>query len=94
VPRYRNILSKSRTQFIFFQFPKGACDHCNGLGTVNEINTKKIIPNLKLSIKLEVSAPLGEYKSSWIFRQLEIIGEKYGFKLTDPIEKILKKPWK
>jgi excinuclease ABC subunit A len=71
-----------------FNSPKGACDHCNGLGTVNEINTKKIIPNPKLSIKAGGFAPLGEYKSSWIFRQLEIIGEKYGFKLTDPIEKI------
>ncbi|HEY4619143.1 MAG TPA: excinuclease ABC subunit UvrA [Flavobacterium sp.] len=71
-----------------FNSPKGACDHCNGLGTVNEINIKKIIPNPKLSIKNGGFAPLGEYKSSWIFKQMEIIGEKYGFKLTDPIEKI------
>ncbi len=71
-----------------FNSPKGACDHCNGLGTVNEINTKKIVPNPKLTIKAGGFAPLGEYKSSWIFKQLEIIGEKYGFKLTDTIEKI------
>ncbi len=71
-----------------FNSPKGACDHCNGLGTVNEINMKKIVPNPKLSIKQGGFAPLGEYKSSWIFKQLEIIGEKFGFKLTDPVEKI------
>ncbi|MFV8393391.1 excinuclease ABC subunit UvrA [Flavobacterium sp. LB2P6] len=71
-----------------FNSPKGACDHCNGLGTVNEINSKKIIPNPKLSIKNGGFAPLGEYKSSWIFKQLEIIGEKYGFKLTDAIDTI------
>ncbi|MBC5838093.1 excinuclease ABC subunit UvrA [Flavobacterium muglaense] len=71
-----------------FNSPKGACDHCNGLGTVNEINVKKIIPNPKLSIKAGGFAPLGEYKSSWIFKQLEIIGEKFDFKITDPIEKI------
>jgi excinuclease ABC subunit A len=71
-----------------FNSPKGACDHCKGLGTVNEINTKKIIPNPKLSIKAGGFAPLGEYKSSWIFKQFEIIGEKYGFKITDAIEKI------
>lgn len=71
-----------------FNSPKGACNHCNGLGTVNEINVKKIIPNPKLSIKAGGFAPLGEYKSSWIFKQLEIIGEKYEFKITDPIEKI------
>jgi excinuclease ABC subunit A len=71
-----------------FNSPKGACDHCNGLGTVNEINVKKIVPNPKITIKAGGFAPLGEYKSSWIFKQLEIIGEKYGFKLTDAIEKI------
>ncbi len=71
-----------------FNSPKGACEHCNGLGTVNEINLKKIIPNPKLSIKHGGFAPLGEYKNSWIFKQLEIIGEKFGFKITDPVEKI------
>ena len=71
-----------------FNSPKGACDHCNGLGTVNEINTKKIVPNPKLTIKAGGFAPLGEYKSSWIFKQLEIIGEKYDFKITDAIKKI------
>jgi len=68
-----------------FNSPKGACNHCKGLGTVNEINLKKIIPNPKMSINKGGFAPLGEYKSSWMFKQLEIIGEKYGFKLTDPI---------
>jgi excinuclease ABC subunit A len=71
-----------------FNSPKGACQHCNGLGVVNEINLKKIIPNPKLSIKSGGFVPLGEYKSTWIFKQLETIGEKFDFKLTDPIEKI------
>ncbi|GGA74349.1 UvrABC system protein A [Flavobacterium palustre] len=71
-----------------FNSPKGACEHCNGLGTVNEINVKKIIPDPKLSIKTGGFAPLGEYKSSWIFKQLEIIGQKYNFKITDAIESI------
>ncbi|AWI26536.1 excinuclease ABC subunit UvrA [Flavobacterium pallidum] len=71
-----------------FNSPKGACEHCNGLGTINEINIRKIIPNPQVSIKAGGLLPLGEYKNSWIFKQLEIIGEKFGFKLTDPIEKI------
>jgi excinuclease ABC subunit A len=71
-----------------FNSPKGACDYCTGLGTVNEINYNKIIPNPKLSIKQGGFAPLGEYKSSWIFKQLEVIGEKFDFSITDPIEKI------
>jgi excinuclease ABC subunit A len=71
-----------------FNSPKGACEVCNGLGTINQINEKKIIPNPKLSIKAGGFAPLGEYKNSWMFKQLEIIGEKFGFTLTDTIAKI------
>ena len=71
-----------------FNSPKGACPCCNGLGTVNEINLQKIIPNPKASIKNGGFAPLGEYKSSWIFKQLEIIAQKYDFKITDAIETI------
>lgn len=71
-----------------FNSPKGACPNCNGLGVVNEINLNKIIPNPKTSIKNGGFAPLGEQKSTWIFKQLELIGEKFGFKLSDPIESI------
>jgi len=71
-----------------FNSPKGACSNCNGLGIVNEINLQKIIPNPKASIKSGGFAPLGEYKSTWIFKQLEFIGEKYGFKITDTIDTI------
>ena len=71
-----------------FNSPKGACSNCNGLGIVNEINAKKIVPNPNMSIKQGGFAPLGEYKSSWIFKQLETIAEKFEFKLTDPISKI------
>ena len=71
-----------------FNSPKGACEQCNGLGTINEINRKKIIPNPKLSINKGGLAPIGEYKSSWIFKQLELIGEKFNFKLTNAIETI------
>ncbi|WP_291118434.1 excinuclease ABC subunit UvrA [Flavobacterium sp. UBA6135] len=71
-----------------FNSPKGACESCNGLGTINQINLKKIIPNPKASIKQGGFAPLGEYKNTWIFKQLETIGEKYGFTNADPIETI------
>ena len=71
-----------------FNSPKGACPNCNGLGIVNEINLQKIIPNPKTSIKSGGFAPLGEYKNTWIFKQLEFIGEKYGFKITDNIDTI------
>ncbi len=71
-----------------FNSPKGACPECNGLGMVHQINLQKIIPDPKKSIKAGGLAPLGEYKSSWVFKQLETIGQKFGFKMTDAIQKI------
>ncbi|MEE9407657.1 MAG: excinuclease ABC subunit UvrA [Polaribacter sp.] len=73
-----------------FNSPKGACDSCNGLGITNEINLKKVIPDNTISIQNGGIIPLGEQKSSWIFKQLENIAERYKFKLTDPIKSIPK----
>ncbi|RBW58024.1 excinuclease ABC subunit UvrA [Tenacibaculum sp. E3R01] len=73
-----------------FNSPKGACNHCNGLGITNEVNFQKIIPDDSISIKNGGIIPLGEQKNSWIFKQLQTIAERYQFKLTDPINKISK----
>ncbi len=71
-----------------FNSPKGMCPNCNGLGHVYEINENKIFPNKKLSIHGGGIAPLGEYKKSWAFKQLETIAKRYEFQLTDPIKTI------
>ncbi|MUH34444.1 excinuclease ABC subunit UvrA [Zobellia amurskyensis] len=71
-----------------FNSPKGMCPNCNGLGHVYEVNEKKIFPNKALSIKSGGIAPLGDYKSSWAFKQIETIAKRYEFELTDPISKI------
>ena len=71
-----------------FNSPYGACPKCNGLGTISEIDISKIIPDPSKSIKKGGIVPIGEYKNSWIFKQIEAIGEKYGFELTTPISEI------
>ena len=71
-----------------FNSPKGACEHCNGIGTLYEINEKKIVPDDSLSIKNGALAPHGTEKKSWIFKQLELIAERYDFKLTDAYKSI------
>lgn len=71
-----------------FNSPKGACPRCNGLGTVAEADMNRIIPDPKISIKKGGIQPLGPYKSTLIFWQLEAIASKYGFTLNDPIEEI------
>lgn len=71
-----------------FNSPYGACSHCNGLGTITEIDLQKIIPDPKKSIRKGGIAPLGEGKATWIFRQIEALGEKYGFNLDTPVKEI------
>ncbi len=73
-----------------FNSPKGMCPHCNGLGSLYKVNEKKIIPDPNRSIRGGGIAPLGEYKTNWSFKQLQIIADRFQFKLSDPIAKIPK----
>ncbi|MDZ7739575.1 MAG: excinuclease ABC subunit UvrA [Bacteroidales bacterium] len=71
-----------------FNSPQGACPRCNGLGTVSEVDVKKIIPDDSLSIRKGGIEPLGKYRNMWIFWQLEAIAEKYGFSIDTAIKDI------
>lgn len=71
-----------------FNSPKGACAHCGGLGYVNEADIDRIIPDKAKSIKSGGIEPIGSYKNTLIFWQLEAIMSKYGFSIDDPIESI------
>jgi excinuclease ABC subunit A len=71
-----------------FNSPKGMCPKCKGLGKLYEVNLQKLVPDPKLSIKKGALAPHGTQKNSWVFKQLELIAERFNFKLTDPFESI------
>lgn len=71
-----------------FNSPYGACKKCNGLGEVSEIDTDKIIPDKKMSIKTGAIKPLGGAKSNWVFSKIEKILGHYDLKMTDAIESI------
>jgi len=74
-----------------FNSPKGACQSCNGLGIVSNIDLKKIITNDSLSIQKGGIVPIAKSNNSWITNQIEIIGKKYDFNLSTPIKEIPKK---
>ncbi len=71
-----------------FNSPQGACPKCNGLGKVTQIDMDKIIPDKKKSIAKGGIAPLGAYKNSMIFWQIEALGEKFDFNLKTPVSDI------
>ncbi|MFW5754891.1 MAG: excinuclease ABC subunit UvrA, partial [Marinilabiliaceae bacterium] len=71
-----------------FNSPQGACHRCKGLGFVDEIDIDKIIPDRNMSIYRGGITPLGRYKNSLIFWQLEALADKYGFTLKTAIKNI------
>lgn len=71
-----------------FNSPFGACPKCKGLGVVNQIDMDKIVPKPDQSIHAGGIAPLGKYKNSLFFWQIEAICEKYGVTIKTPIKNI------
>ena len=73
-----------------FNSPKGMCQSCKGLGALHKVNIDKVVPDQNLSIKNGALAPHGPQKNNWIFKQLELISQRFNFKLTDPFKDISK----
>jgi excinuclease ABC subunit A len=73
-----------------FNSPKGMCQSCKGLGALHKVNIDKVVPDQNLSIKNGALAPHGPQKNNWIFKQLELISQRFIFKLTDPFKDISK----
>ena len=73
-----------------FNSPQGACLRCNGLGTVDQIDIDKVIPDPELSIAAGGISPLGKEKSNLLFWQITAICEKHGVTLKTPIKDIPK----
>ena len=71
-----------------FNSPQGACPHCNGLGTINDVDIRKIIPDDSKNIREGAILPIGKQRDALIFWQLEAIGRRYGFTLDTPVKEI------
>jgi excinuclease ABC subunit A len=56
-----------------FNSPYGACNTCNGLGTISEVDFDKIIPDTSKSIKRGAILPLGDLKTPYILTKIEKI---------------------
>ena len=69
-----------------FNSPQGACPRCKGLGYVNLIDMDKVVPDRSLSVYNGAILPLGKYKNSMIFWQIEALLEKYDADLKTPVK--------
>nr|WP_325288953.1 excinuclease ABC subunit UvrA [uncultured Bacteroides sp.] len=71
-----------------FNSPQGACPRCKGLGVVNQTDIDKVIPNRELSVYEGAVVPLGKYKNSMIFWQIDALLEKYEANLKTPVKEL------
>lgn len=68
-----------------FNSTQGACPKCKGLGYVSVIDHEKVVPNAQLSIREGGLAPLGKYRNTLIFWEIEAVLGEYDCNLKTPI---------
>ncbi len=77
-----------------FNNPQGACPHCDGLGDMRRIAIDRLIPDERLSLSQGAIAVNG-FKTleeqSWNGPLFMAVGERFGFDLDTPIEKMSEK---
>ncbi len=71
-----------------FNSAQGACPKCRGLGYVSVIDRDKVIPHPEKSIKDGAIVPLGKYKNSLIFWEIESVLEKYGCTIQTSVSEL------
>lgn len=71
-----------------FNSTQGACPKCRGLGYVSVIDRDKVIPHPEKSIKDGAIVPLGKYKNSLIFWEIESVLEKYGCTIQTSVSEL------
>ncbi|MDY0279645.1 MAG: excinuclease ABC subunit UvrA [Salinivirgaceae bacterium] len=71
-----------------FNVPAGYCPKCKGLGTISEFDYDKVFPNPKLSIFQGAIAPLGKYRASIIFWQIEALAKIFKTTINKPFSEL------
>ena len=76
-----------------FNNPIGACQHCAGIGNMQQISVEKLLPHKELSLREGAIAANGfktMTEDSWTGPLLAEVGKEYGFTLDTPIERFSK----
>ncbi len=79
-----------------FNNPAGACPHCAGLGEMRRIAVDRLIPDKKLSLRqgaINVNGFKTMEEQSWNGPLFIAVGERFGFDIDTPIEKLSKEAY-
>ncbi len=74
-----------------FNSPYGACSHCDGLGTVYEVDSQLVVPNPELTLNEGAIAPWASGRSRYFKRLIEAVAVSEGIDLETPWMKLSKK---
>ena len=87
-PEHNVGIEELEPRLFSFNAPYGKCPHCDGLGTLLEIDENLVIPDMTKSV-LEgaiASWGVGRLKEdSWTYGNLQALSKKYGFDLSAPV---------
>lgn len=74
-----------------FNSPYGACEMCNGLGYLPNVDPDLVVPDKSLSLKMGAVRPWSEKMSAKYRRVLEALAEHYSVDPGKPFEKLSKR---
>jgi len=69
-----------------FNSPRGACPHCDGLGTITELDPALIVPNPKLSLREGAISVWAKRSSMHFIEFLDALTRRYGTDIYTPFE--------
>ena len=71
-----------------FNSPYGACEHCNGLGSVFEVDSELVVPNSDLSLSEGAIAPWSGGRNRYFARLIEAVAADQGIDPDMPWRKL------
>ena len=71
-----------------FNSPYGACEHCNGLGSVFEVDSELVVPNADLSLSEGAIAPWSGGRNRYFARLIEAVAADQGIDPDMPWRKL------
>lgn len=71
-----------------FNSPYGACNRCQGIGSIINADIEKLIPNMLISIASGAIIPLGHYRDIAFFHELNELLTAQGYKINTPINEL------
>jgi excinuclease ABC subunit A len=83
-------LSDLVPRMFSFNSPYGACNQCDGLGYITEVDPNLIVPDIKKSLIQEAIVPIGSQPKGWHGAKLRALSRTHPLSFSSPWNKLSK----